>query len=251
MRYIASCSFGKDSIATVLLALEKGEPLDAALFCEVMFDHARGISGEIPEHIEWIYKKAIPAFARLNVPTIVVRAETDYVTSFYRVSVRGKSNGKRCGFPLGGRCVINRDCKVGAIKKHLKTYTDDVTQYIGIAIDEPKRLQRLKGNNISLLAKYGYTEQMAMDLCRKYDLVSPIYETGTRGGCWFCPNTSIASFARLRETHPELWQELETLSQADNLCAQGFKYDQTLQDVNRKIDNHLKKQAAQLTLFNK
>ena len=51
MQYIASRSFGKDSIATVLLALEKGEPLDAVLFCEVMFDHARGISGEIPEHI--------------------------------------------------------------------------------------------------------------------------------------------------------------------------------------------------------
>lgn len=251
MQYIASRSFGKDSIATVLLALEKGEPLDAVLFCEVMFDHARGISGEIPEHIEWVYKKAIPTFARLNVPTIVVRAETDYVTHFYHVRVRGKSKGKRSGFPLGGRCVIGRDCKVRAIKKHLKTYTDDVTQYIGIAIDEPKRLQRLKGNNISLLAKYGYTEQMAMDLCRKYDLVSPIYETGTRGGCWFCPNTTIPTFAQLRENHPELWQELETLSHADNLCAQSFKWGLTFGEVNRKIDDHLKKHAAQLTLFNK
>ena len=36
--YIASCSFGKDSIATILLALEHGEPLDAAVFSEVMFD---------------------------------------------------------------------------------------------------------------------------------------------------------------------------------------------------------------------
>ena len=251
MQYIASCSFGKDSIATVLLALEKGEPLDAVLFCEVMFDHERGISGEIPEHIEWVYKKAIPTFARFNVPTIVLRSETDYITNFYRVSVRGKSKGKRRGFPLGGMCVINRECKTGAIKKYLKTIPDDYTQYIGIAIDEPKRLQRLKGNNISLLAKYGYTEQMAMDLCRKYDLVSPIYETGTRGGCWFCPNATIPAFAQLREKHPELWQELETLSHADNLCTQGFKWALTFEEVNRKIDNHLKKQAAQLTLFNK
>ena len=29
-KHVASCSFGKDSIATILLALEHGEPLDEA-----------------------------------------------------------------------------------------------------------------------------------------------------------------------------------------------------------------------------
>lgn len=58
--YIASCSFGKDSIATILLALENNEPLDRVVFAEVMFDNERGISGEIPEHIEWVYSTAIP-----------------------------------------------------------------------------------------------------------------------------------------------------------------------------------------------
>ena len=28
MKHIASCSFGKDSIATILLAIENNEPLD-------------------------------------------------------------------------------------------------------------------------------------------------------------------------------------------------------------------------------
>lgn len=35
--HIASCSFGKDSIATILLALENNEPLDRVVFAEVMF----------------------------------------------------------------------------------------------------------------------------------------------------------------------------------------------------------------------
>ena len=47
-KHVASCSFGKDSIATILLALEHGEPLDEAVYCEVMFDDAT--SGEVPEH---------------------------------------------------------------------------------------------------------------------------------------------------------------------------------------------------------
>ena len=43
-KFIASCSFGKDSLATILLAKEHGVPLDEAVYCEVMFD--KGISGE-------------------------------------------------------------------------------------------------------------------------------------------------------------------------------------------------------------
>ena len=50
-RYVCSCSFGKDSLATVLLALEHGAPLDAVVFCEVMYDLERGISGEDRSHI--------------------------------------------------------------------------------------------------------------------------------------------------------------------------------------------------------
>ena len=48
MKYIASCSFGKDSLATIILAKEHGEPLDEIVYVEVMFD--REISGEQPEH---------------------------------------------------------------------------------------------------------------------------------------------------------------------------------------------------------
>lgn len=60
MKYIASCSFGKDSIATILLAREHNEPLDEIVYCEVMFDE--NISGELPEHRDFIYNVAIPKF---------------------------------------------------------------------------------------------------------------------------------------------------------------------------------------------
>ena len=82
MKHIVSCSFGKDSIATILLALEHGEPLDEAVFVEVMFDHSRNISGEIPEHIDWIYETAIPRLESLGVRTRVLRSERDYMYFF-------------------------------------------------------------------------------------------------------------------------------------------------------------------------
>lgn len=85
--HIASCSFGKDSIATILLALENNEPLDRVVFAEVMFDHEKGISGEIPEHIEWIYNTAIPKLEGMGVKVDVVRSDIDYV-SFFTNAVR-------------------------------------------------------------------------------------------------------------------------------------------------------------------
>ena len=57
-KYVASCSGGKDSVATLLLAAQHNEPLDEAVFSEVMFDHA--LSGEVPEHRDFIYDRLKP-----------------------------------------------------------------------------------------------------------------------------------------------------------------------------------------------
>ena len=78
--YIASCSFGKDSLATILLALENNEPLDRVVFAEVMFDHKLNISGETPEIINWIKKVGIPKLESLGVKVDVVQAKEDYVS---------------------------------------------------------------------------------------------------------------------------------------------------------------------------
>lgn len=242
--YIASCSFGKDSIATVLLALENNEPLDRVVFAEVMFDHSRGISGEIPEHIEWVYSTAIPKLEAMGVKVDVVRAERDYRYFFANAVGGGRHKDKIYGFPIAGKCLMNRDCKVAPIRKYLarvaggsRMVRKNIVQYIGIAKDEPSRLGRIDGvKKISLLDKYGYTEAMARQKAEEYGLLSPIYATGTRNGCWFCPNCSIKQFSQLRKLHPELWGELVQLSHTPNLCSYGFKYGKTVQDVEKLID---------------
>ena len=103
--YIASCSFGKDSIATILLALEHDEPLDRVVFSEVMFDHARNISGEIPEHIGWIYDTAIPKLHDMGIHVDVVRAERDYCY-FFANAVGGGGGGMQERF-TGSRSAAN------------------------------------------------------------------------------------------------------------------------------------------------
>lgn len=92
--HIASCSFGKDSIATILLALENNEPLDRVVFSEVMFDHSRNISGEIPEHIEWVYSTAIPKLESMGVKVDMVRAKKDYKSFFVNAVGGGQIQGQ-------------------------------------------------------------------------------------------------------------------------------------------------------------
>ena len=116
-KHILSCSFGKDSIATALLALQHGEPLDELVYCEVMFNEE--ISGELPEHNRFIHETAIPYFEQRGIPTRVLRSEKTYLSCFYHVVTRGKTKGMLSGFPLSGRCTIQRDCKLPPIKAYV------------------------------------------------------------------------------------------------------------------------------------
>lgn len=249
--YIASCSFGKDSIATILLALEHNEPLDRVVFSEVMFDHEKGISGEIPEHIEWVYKVAIPKLQSMGVIVDIVRSKLDYVYYFNtKVGKGGKYAGLRYGFPITGKCIINDRCKIKPVREYNKKFKDfNIVSYVGIAIDEPNRLKRLEGTNkVSLLAKYGYTEEMAMAKCEEYNLVSPCYSSSNRGGCWFCPNAKIKELVYLRKTHRHLWDELVLLSKTPNLCSNKFKYNKTFQDIEKEMDAYELNEKLQLKM---
>lgn len=187
VKYIASWSGGKDSTASIILAHEHNEPLDLIIFSEVMFDE--NISGELPEHIDFIKNKAIPKFNEWGYEVKILHSNKTYMECFHHRTIRGKNIGMKKGFAMSGHCDVQRDCKLKPIKEFWKNIDDHFTQYIGIAIDEPVRIERIAKteNGISLLEKYGYTEKMAFDLCEKYDLLSPIYDFAPRGGVLVLP----------------------------------------------------------------
>lgn len=216
MKYVCSYSGGKDSTATVILAHEHNEPLDLILFSEVMFDE--NISGELPEHIDFIKNVAFHTFESWGYKCEILHSNKTYLDCFYHIVTRGKCEGKTAGFPMAGKCVINRDVKIAPIKKWNKENADYI-HYVGIAPDEPIRLARAKAKGqISLLDKYGVTEPMAKELCKDYGLLSPSYEFAARGGCWFCPNARYNELKHLREKHPELWNKMLELEKEPNLA---------------------------------
>lgn len=249
MKYIASWSGGKDSTASIILAHENSEPLDLIIFSEVMFD--KNISEELPEHIDFIKNKCIPLFESWGYETKILHADLTYMDIFLRQPTRGKrfGTGTITGFPMSGRCQINRSVKVLPIKRFLKGFEEEFTQYIGIAIDEQVKLDRVARttNQVSLLQKYGYTEKMAFDLCKKYDLLSPIYDFAPRGGCWFCPNAKDRELRYLRNNHRDLWDKLLELEETPNLI--GNKWDTLTQTSIHDKEEQFMWEDRQMNIF--
>lgn len=242
--HIVSCSFGKDSLATILLALEHGEPLDEAVYCEVMFD--KRTSGEVPEHRAFIYETAIPRLEQLGVPVRVLRSDKTYLDLFAGTVTRGPKKGLRRGFPLCGHCYVQRDCKLRPIRRYNRTLTPDTVQYVGIASDEPVRLRRLQGDQVSLLEKYHYTEEDAKQLCQTAGLLSPVYAFTDRGGCWFCPNAKRKELRHLYDNHPELWAKMLELQAMPGKVSEKFNRTERFSDIDaafRKEDALCQKAA--------
>lgn len=234
---------GKDSLATVILALMHHRPLDEVVYCEVMFD--KNISGEVPEHRDFIYGTAIPWLQQAGLKITVLRSDLTYKACFTQIIQRGTGKGKLKSFPLCGRCNIQRDCKLRPIRQYMKTLPPGTQQYIGLASDEQDRLLRLRGNQTSLLLEYACSEADARNLCRRYGLLSPIYDFTNRNGCWFCPNAKLSELRRLYDHYPDLWREMLALQALPNKATEKFDREFKFSDYDLLFHN----EDAQLCWF--
>ena len=243
MKHVASCSFGADSVASVLLAIEHDEPIEEIVYCEIMFD--RETSGEVPEHQSFIYEKAIPYFEKHGIKTNILKSNWTYIDHFFFVITKGERKGKLRGFPVCGICSICRDCKLPPIKNYAETLPKDTVQYIGIASDEQERLARLSENRVSLLEKYGLTQKGAKALDLKHGMLSPIYEFAPRNGCWFCPNAKEKELRHLYDYHRDLWDKMLYLQTVPNKCSELFNRKMKFSD----FDYNFRMDDKQMNIF--
>lgn len=115
------------------------------------------------------------------------------------IKVEGK-NGIY-GFPSSKKPWCNSQLKISALNKT----GNKCIRYLGIAADEPSRFHNLSETKKSPLVEAGWDEAYCRQWCEENDLLSPIYTTATRGGCWFCHNQGVGQLRLLRKNYPELW----------------------------------------------
>ena len=216
---VFNLSFGKDSMATLILAAEQGIPIDHVMYCEIKFNNE--ISGEHPLMAEWIPTAEKRLKKLFGVTVDHAYSGVSFEEQFYKVKQKGNHAGDRYGFPFVVGAWCNDRLKLGAISKYQAQFGNNrIIQFVGIAYDEPDRWERMLKKQTplrkyrSLLVEQELTEQDAFHICEKYNLLSPIYTCGDgiyRGGCWFCPKQCNADLYSLWKNYPDYYQKLVEL----------------------------------------
>ncbi len=212
--YVLCTSMGKDSLACLGAIEHLGWRLTRIVHAEVWA--TKDIPAELPPMYEWKQKAFQIVKNRYGIEVEKFRADTTYEDEFYRVITKGERKGEIVGFPFMQGAWCNSKLKVGAIKK-IKI---NGIEYIGIASDETKRFKVLRDNKVSPLLELDWEEDLCGLWCKYSDLLSPDYETGCRGGCWFCHNQSVDQLRNLRKNYPQYW---ELLLKWDNDSPVTFK----------------------------
>lgn len=138
-RYI-SWSGGKDSTASVIIAHEQNISIDLIIISLPYFDKEKRIYADYPEHINFIFNKAIPLFKSWGYQVRVVSSDKDYKYWFFKQRIKDDSNyNKYYGWLLAGMCKMNGE-KVNPIKKLERMLINEGWESIvGIGVEEKER----------------------------------------------------------------------------------------------------------------
>lgn len=229
MEHILSLSYGKDSLACLGAIEQSGLPLDRIIHAEIWATDT--IPADLPPMVNFKEKADKIIRERYGITVEHVSANVTYEDIFYRFSKLGgksKNAGHIYGFPMIKGAWCNSKLKVSVLNKIDK----NAVSYIGIAVDEPKRFKTLSENKISPLISAKWTEKMCYDWCSENNLLSPIYHTSARGGCWFCHNQSVEQLRLLRRNYPDYW---ELLMKWDVDSPIPFKPEHTVHDYDKRF----------------
>lgn len=212
MKHIASCSFGKDSLAMVLMLIEREYPLDEVVF----YDTGKEFQAiyNLRDRVLPIFQEHGVKFTELQPPMSFDYMMFDHVTS------SGKIGYGWCG----GICRWGTTYKIAALDKIGEN--SDV-RYVGIAVDEPMRLEKeYKGNKKFPLAEWDMTERDCLDYCfskgfhwkeasrsRKTGEMTEIelYSILDRVSCWCCRNKNLKELKGIYRHLPEYWRKLKEI----------------------------------------
>ena len=212
MKYIASVSFGKDSLAMLLLLLEKHKPLDEVIFYDTGMEFAA---------IYDIRDAILPLLKNRGILYTELHPAYDFEYQMMARPVQGRKGGTHCGYSwCGGRCRWGTTDKLRALEYRCV----GACEYVGIASDETERLKKeRKGHKVFPLAEWGKTEANCLLYCydrgfewREHGANTPdgtirLYDILDRVSCWCCANKNLRELRKIYRYLPDYWERLKQL----------------------------------------
>lgn len=219
MEYIASCSFGKDSLAMVLKLIELGMPLDEVVFYDTGME------------FQAIYNARdmlLPLLAERGIKYTELKPKRPFLWSMFEEPHKGKHDGIiRYGYGwCGGMCRWGTHEKLVAVDRYAESI--GAKCYVGIASDEQTRIEKKrKSYKIMPLVGWQMTEKDCLDYC--YSMGWHWMENGVdlysildRVSCWCCCNKNLRELRNIRKYLPEYWEKLKYLQSQLECPMKGF-----------------------------
>ena len=216
--WVVSWSGGKDSTSTIILMHENKIPVKKIIYVRMMYDEK--MPATLPKMIDFVLRgKSV--FESWGYPVEVVpsiKTALQVASTVYHKSKYEYNNGNQYGISA----FLRGGCKFTTIKQKTieKQISDDDYQMIGYAVNEYDRVRRLRANKQSILVALNIFSSDTYGICRKYNLLSPLYNTSfSRDGCFFCPNANKRERESMRAEHPELIERIDKLISMTNRTA--------------------------------
>ena len=227
MKYIASISFGKDSLAMLLRLIEEGKPLDEVVFYDTGMEF---------ECIYNLRNKILPLLEAHNIKYTELKPKETFLYTMFEKPVKKRNGTIGKGYSwCGGRCRWGTTEKLKAIEKHCKGNYE----YVGIAYDEQNRLSKeRKGNKLFPLAEWKKTEKDCLEYCynKGYNWNEDgieLYSILDRVSCWCCCNKNLKELENYYKYLPKYWNKLKELQSKTDRPMKYNKY--TVFDLEKKF----------------
>ena len=205
MRSVASVSFGKDSLAMLLLLLERKTRLDEVIFYN---------SGMEFEAIYHIRDRIKPVLEQRGIRFTEVKPDASFLYHMLEEPINSKKYGFHLGYGwCGGPCRWGTNLKTTALDG---LALDAGGHYVGIAADETARLEKLKSPKCSPLANEGMTEADCLAYCYERGFFWEengirLYDILDRVSCWCCKNKNRKELKAIYQYLPQYWERLKEL----------------------------------------
>lgn len=226
MKYIASVSFGKDSLAMVLRLLEENKPLDEVVFYDTGMEFQAIYNNA--HRVEKLLKDRGIKFTTLKPKEPFKFKMLDKVVN------KGKANEHKGYAWCGGKCRWGTTEKLRAIEK----YCLGNVEYVGLAFDEKERvLKKRRGNKAFPLVEWQMSEKDCLEYCYKRGYTwnedgVELYKILDRVSCWCCANKNIKELRNYYKYLPEYWKGLKDLQ--DHID-RPFKSNKTIYDLEKQF----------------
>ena len=227
MKYFASISFGKDSLAMLLRLIEENKPLDEVVFYDTGMEF---------ECIYNLRNKILPLLEAHNIKYTELKPKQTFLYTMFEKPVKKRNGTTGKGYSwCGGRCRWGTTEKLKAIEKYCKGNYE----YVGIAYDEQNRLSKeRKANKLFPLAEWEMTEKDCLEYCynKGYDWNEDgieLYSILDRVSCWCCCNKNLKELENYYKYLPKYWNKLKELQSKTDRPMKYNKY--TVFDLEKKF----------------